>query len=387
MHLKELILNIIFRFKYRKNIKNPSMITGSKGIKISKKTSIGAWSVLKAKRENIQGTIFIGKEVYIGENAYILAGSGSVLLKNNIYAGNNLVLLGGGDISIGNNVLMSHNIIISSSSHNFQDKQVMANNTSSIFKPINISDNVFIGANVSILMGTSIGEGAIIGAGSVVVENTIISEYEVWGGNPAKRLYTRLSLKEQIEEEMLNYLKTYPFHNLFLLYELKEVETSKFGGTCSDRTIHFKRILEKKFQSSNIEIKLHRTFINNLKTHTILKIKIENQVYFCDIGMGFPLTKLIPCSQNIKFCSYDIKFKSIIYKKQVTVYIDEGKGEKELMKIPLEEQSQKQIKEEISKRWQEKENLPFHNKLRYFFIHKDKFYQIKDDNYFSSRQK
>jgi acetyltransferase-like isoleucine patch superfamily enzyme len=234
MSIREKIDTLLFKFKYRKNIKSPSVILGSKDIKIGRKTIIGQFSVLKAKKENTQGTIVVGNSVYIGENAYLLAGNGNVHIGNDVYTGNNLVLLGGGNISIGNNVLMSHNIVISSSSHDLKDKKIMANKTPAIFKATTILDNVFIGANVTILMGSTIKQGAVIGAGSIVTENTMIDEYEVWVGNPAKRVYTRVSLKEQVEEKILHYLKTYPFHNLFFLHELKEVEASNYGGTCSD---------------------------------------------------------------------------------------------------------------------------------------------------------
>jgi len=383
MNIKEKITTLLFKFKYRKNINNPIVITGAKGIKIGKKSTISQFSILKAKREKSQGTISIGNGVYIGENSYILAGNGNVDIGNNVYIGNNLALLGGGNIVIGNNVLMSHNIVVSSSSHDLKDKKIMANETLPIFKPITISDNVFIAANVSILMGTSIKQGAVIGAGSVVTENTTIEEYEVWAGNPAKRIYTRVSLEEQIEEKTVQYLKTYPFHNLFFLHELREVEASHYGGTCSDRSIHFKQLLEEEFKHTSIDIKLHRAYIQKKKTHTILRIKINKQIYFCDVGMGFPITKLLPSHKNIEFNSYNIKFKSITTTDKITVYIDEGDGEKELMQIDKKEQPQEEVEKEILERWENKEKLPFNYKLRYFFIYNDKYHQIKNDKYFT----
>lgn len=382
MSFIESISTLIFKFKYRKNIRKSSII-GSKGISIGKGTLIRPFSVLRAQRNKALGEIKLGKNIIIGENAYILAGAGKVYIGDSLHAGNNLILLGGGDITIGNNVLMSHNIAIASSSHDFKDIKIEAINTPAIFKPIVIADNVFIGANATILMGTTIASGAIIGAGSVVLEDTVIGENEVWAGNPATMKYTRVSLEEQIEEEMLLYLKTYPFHNLFSLYNLENVMASEYGGTCSDRTLHFKNKLEEKFQSSNVEIKLHRAFINNQKTHTILRIDIDNSIYFCDVGMGFPITKLLPVDKNIDFVSYGIKFKSVVEEDIITVYMDEGNGLKELMKIDKKVQLQDIVKKEIDERWQNKEDLPFHNCLRYFFIYKNKFYQIKDDTFIS----
>lgn len=50
--------------------------------------------------------------------------------------------------------------------------------------PIEIKDNVFIGAYCFILKGVTIGENSIIGAGSIVTKN--IPANQIWAGNPAK---------------------------------------------------------------------------------------------------------------------------------------------------------------------------------------------------------
>ncbi len=50
--------------------------------------------------------------------------------------------------------------------------------------PINIGDDVFIGANSIILKGVTIGDRSIVGAGSIVTKN--IPPDEIWAGNPAK---------------------------------------------------------------------------------------------------------------------------------------------------------------------------------------------------------
>jgi acetyltransferase-like isoleucine patch superfamily enzyme len=51
-------------------------------------------------------------------------------------------------------------------------------------RPIEIGNDVFVGANSIILKGVTIGDRAIIGAGSVVTKN--IPSDQVWAGNPVK---------------------------------------------------------------------------------------------------------------------------------------------------------------------------------------------------------
>jgi acetyltransferase-like isoleucine patch superfamily enzyme len=51
-------------------------------------------------------------------------------------------------------------------------------------RPVEISDDVFIGTNAIILKGVSIGSKSIIAAGSVVTKS--VPPNQIWGGNPAK---------------------------------------------------------------------------------------------------------------------------------------------------------------------------------------------------------
>ena len=57
---------------------------------------------------------------------------------------------------------------------------------------LTIGNDVFIGENALIIGITSIGDGAIIGAGSVVTKD--VPSFEIWGGNPAKRVNVRQSI-------------------------------------------------------------------------------------------------------------------------------------------------------------------------------------------------
>ena len=62
-------------------------------------------------------------------------------------------------------------------------------------EPIVIGNDVWIGSRSLIMKGVHIGDGAIIAAGSVVTKD--VPPYEIWGGNPARFLKSRLPAKEE----------------------------------------------------------------------------------------------------------------------------------------------------------------------------------------------
>jgi sugar O-acyltransferase (sialic acid O-acetyltransferase NeuD family) len=104
-----------------------------------------------------------GDSCYIQENVSLQAG---VTLGNNvsIHAGT----IVGHETAVGNSSFIAHGCSISGE--------------------VTIEDQVFIGAGASVHPHKTIGRGSIVAAGSVVTKN--IPEYEVWMGNPARRLKT-----------------------------------------------------------------------------------------------------------------------------------------------------------------------------------------------------
>lgn len=93
-------------------------------------------------------------------------------------------------ITIGENTLIGVNCIIwDTDFHQIKSQDRLENNLTSILnKEVSIGNNVFIGGNSIILKGTKIGDGSVISSGSVVSGR--IPKNQVWGGNPARFLYS-----------------------------------------------------------------------------------------------------------------------------------------------------------------------------------------------------
>lgn len=57
-----------------------------------------------------------------------------------------------------------------------------------ILKKTVIGDDVLIGGNVIVYGGCHIGQGSIVLGGAIVESDTIIGDYEIWGGIPARKI-------------------------------------------------------------------------------------------------------------------------------------------------------------------------------------------------------
>ena len=94
-------------------------------------------------------------------------------------------------VSIGENVMMGIDILMFTNEHRHDDITIpMGAQGRTPVEPIVIEDDVWIGSRSLIMKGVHIGHGAILAAGSVVTKS--VPPYEIWGGNPAHFLKSRL---------------------------------------------------------------------------------------------------------------------------------------------------------------------------------------------------
>ena len=141
----------------------------------------------------------LGKDVSFGAGTTVREGKG-ISVGNNVRIGQKCTLSGMGGINIGNNVSFGQEVLIWSDNHDYLSPSTLPYSSECILKPVEISDNVWIGARSCILPGVKIGEGAVIAMGSVVTKD--VPACAVVGGNPAKIIKYRdadkyKELKEQ----------------------------------------------------------------------------------------------------------------------------------------------------------------------------------------------
>jgi maltose O-acetyltransferase len=94
------------------------------------------------------------------------------------------------DLKVGNDVMMGPGVIVVGENHRFDRADIpMRLQGYTRYPPVQIEDDVWIGARAVILPGVRIGRGAIVGAGAIVTKD--VPPYAVCVGNPARVLRYR----------------------------------------------------------------------------------------------------------------------------------------------------------------------------------------------------
>jgi acyl-[acyl carrier protein]--UDP-N-acetylglucosamine O-acyltransferase len=119
-----------------------------------------------------------------------LNGFGTLSIGANTYVGeyNNLRASAGGDVTIGDDCLISQFCTVVGANHD-TSRQVTMSRVPALGQGVRVANGVWLGAGAALLPGVTVGEGAVIGANAVVTKP--VPAYEIWGGNPARKIGER----------------------------------------------------------------------------------------------------------------------------------------------------------------------------------------------------
>ena len=144
--------------------------------------------------ENVHIFAERGRKVVIENNCRIASGCfihGPCVLEENVGLNQSVHMDGGSGkgIHIGCDTRIGPSTSIFAFNHSFDDLTTPFRLQKVKSKGVTIGRDVWIGANVSIVDGVTIGSHAVVGIASVVTKD--IPEYEIWAGNPAKKIGKR----------------------------------------------------------------------------------------------------------------------------------------------------------------------------------------------------
>lgn len=138
---------------------------------------------LVAERENLIRNLLGGTgERFLIEQPFFCDYGYNVFIGENFYSNVNCVILDEAEVRFGDNVFIAPNCGFYTAGHPLDRES--RNRGLEYARPINIGNDVWIGAGVSVLPGVSIGNGCVIGAGSLVTRD--IPDGCLAYGNPCK---------------------------------------------------------------------------------------------------------------------------------------------------------------------------------------------------------
>jgi len=94
-----------------------------------------------------------------------------------------------GQVTVEKYAFVYHGVKITTHKHHWPTKTVRKHSQTVERVNLTIGRDAFIGQDAYIMAVESIGEGAVIGARSVVTKN--VPPFEVWAGNPARKVGER----------------------------------------------------------------------------------------------------------------------------------------------------------------------------------------------------
>ena len=179
-----------------------------------------------------------------------------------------------------------------------------------------------------------------------------------------------VQLAQQI---LLEKFKQEPFHNFYLLNDVLPT-TGLYGGTCSDKTLSYLDAVK----TAGLDAYLHSARIGGKEIHRLVRLEIDNQRYFADIGNGWPSIHLFPAYTPIEYECYGMAYRTKIVDGVITVYHRKHGVEKQQMEIDITEKSDAEIRQRIANRFSSNITYPFSNQLRFSMIVGQRFLFIRD---------
>ena len=164
---------------------------------------------LKGARLEVHGHVEVGDDVQFRDDCiFRTAGQGRIIFGNYCGCSWRCIIESEGLVQIGDFTGIAENTVIRDTNHAVYGTDQHWRVTPHITEPIIIGKSCLIGSGCYIGPGVTIGDGAVVSAGSVVTRN--IGEYEIWAGNPARRIAHRtkdipVTVQKRMEELISKY--------------------------------------------------------------------------------------------------------------------------------------------------------------------------------------
>jgi arylamine N-acetyltransferase len=177
------------------------------------------------------------------------------------------------------------------------------------------------------------------------------------------------------ESILLDKFQQEPFHNLYRVHGI-EPKDQRLGGTCSDKTLSYLTSIE----AAGLKGFLHAARIGDQMNHRLVRLEIQGQNFFADIGNGWPSLRLYPSHHCIDYSCFGMRFRSEIFDDVIKIYHTRNGKESLQMEFDKNPQCQISINDQILNRFKTGTSYPFDKGLRFSMIVDQQFLFIRDSS-------
>jgi len=177
----------------------------------------------------------------------------------------------------------------------------------------------------------------------------------------------------EVEELVLEKFQTEPFQNLNLIYGPSRRPLP--GGTCSDKTVSF---IEAGRQAG-FDVSLHTGFIKGKEIHRLARVCIDDQVFFADVGNGWPALNLYPAHKETMYRCFGMRFRTDITGSRIAVFHERQGREFLQLEIDVCGRPKSEICAAIERRFNSGIIYPFSDSVRFSQIIGSRFLFLRGD--------
>jgi acetyltransferase-like isoleucine patch superfamily enzyme len=134
------------------------------------------------------GLVEIGRNVNLATGATVVAKGGTVRIADNTFIGAGSLIIARGKIEIGSDCLIAERVSIRDQNHKISRSVVPFSRQGFSVGPIQIGNNVWIGAGAVVLQNVTIANNSVAAANAVVTRD--IQEWTLAAGIPARAIKT-----------------------------------------------------------------------------------------------------------------------------------------------------------------------------------------------------
>ena len=124
---------------------------------------------------------------------------------------------------------------------------------------------------------------------------------------------------------------------------------------------------------------MHTAFIGGQELHRLARVRVGDELFFADVGNGWPSLKLYPADRTVSFRCFGMGFRTEVADGRVSVFHEKRGRESLQLEIDVCGKSESEIRADIEGRFSSGVVYPFSSSLRFSLVVGGRFLFLRGD--------